>query len=241
VGRGENDGGRTAAWSGSAVVQVVGSPDWPGIPAYRLPDGDFRSLLSPERPLLIYVRGWERAEALAARLSREWGDAGEIGVYHQRLPEAAKRRAREAWQEGRWQVLVGTPAAAVIGGLRPGKAVLFLYPPFSRVEFGLCALGAAGAYLGWPRKEEAVNQRFLSSLWPPAGMWKTLGGQGGPPDLRSWPPSLLRVAAAVVEELRGQKAVLTDSWRYAEARAAWKSWREFLNFARRLPLVRSGI
>ncbi|MGB9886856.1 MAG: single-stranded-DNA-specific exonuclease RecJ [Moorellales bacterium] len=215
------------------VVRLVAVSPSPRVPAYRLGREGLRKLVGRGHPLLVYVRGWERAEAVAERLRGVAGkNQGEIGVYHHHLPPEAKQEVFEGWRKGRWQILVGTPAAALIGGWRADKEVVFLYPPFSLWEYALCSLGAVRAYLAWPPSEEEANERFLRSLWPPASVWRTLVEGKGPEKLRAVPSPVLRVAMAVMEELGGKKASLAGSWRYAEAKAAWEAWRGFLSFVR---------
>lgn len=211
-------------------------------PAYRLTYGGLKALAREGRRLLVYARRPAQAEALFRRLRREVPErGGRMYLYHQDLSAQAKEMAAAAWSEGKCLVLVGTPAAAILGGLGGEKEVVLCYPPYSFTEYYLLSLGAAAVYCCWPQDEEAVNERYLRSLWPPPEVLRFLHKSGDGERLSLLPPAAVRLARAILEELASGKKAPADSWRYREAKRAWEAWRGFRTFASDLPFRRGGI
>lgn len=210
--------------------------------ACRVDFDGLKVLVGEGRRLVVYVRRPEQAEALFRRLRREVPEREmRVGLYHQALPAPAKEMAAKAWARGDWYVLVGTPAAAILGGLTEEKEVVLCYPPYSFTEYYLLALGASAVYCCWPQAEEAVNERYLRSLWPPPTLLKLLSKPGNGQPVTSLPQRAVRLALAVLEELAYGKKAPTSSWRYREAKLAWGAWRGFHAFANGLPFRRGGI
>lgn len=215
-------------------------PSMPSVPAWRLDAGGLKALVASERRLVIYLRRPQQVALVLTHLRKVFPErAGLIAAYHQELPPQAKAAAIKNWQSGRCQVLVATPAAAPLASMGTGEEIVFAYPPFALLEYCLLSSQAAAVYCTWPQREEEVNERHLSALWPVV------------PGLRQTAEKTLPAAPVVLaamEELGlpeaafGESAAaLTASWRWREAKEAQEAWEAFRSFAGSLPWRRGGI